>query len=76
MNRDVPREAPPPLDASVDAKHALRWHALHDPTSAETRAFAPKLRADRSAATEDVPPARARLLAFAQTPAERARATE
>ena len=121
------REAPPPLDATVDAKHALLWNALHDPSSAETRALAPKLRggerdpivgfafarialaglpasakeawapvraalaaspmdplilavavelAKSGGHTEDVPPARARLLAFAQTPAERALATE
>ena len=121
------REAPPPLDATVDAKHVLLWNALHDPASAETRALAPKLRggerdpivgfsfakialaglpssskeawapvrtalaasptdplilavavdlAKSGGHTEDVPPARARLLAFAQTPAERALATE
>lgn len=121
------REAPPPLDATVDTKHALLWNALHDPTSAETRALAPKLRggerdpivgfafarialaglpasakeawapvraalaasptdplilavavelAKSGGHTEEIPPARARLLAFAQTPAERALATE
>ena len=121
------REPPPPLDATVDAKHVLLWNALHDPSSAETRALAPKLRggerdpivgfafarialaglptsakdawapvraavaaspadplilavavelAKLGGRASDVPSARARLLAFAQTPAERALATE
>lgn len=121
------REAPPPLDATVDTKHALLWNALHDPASTETRALAQKLRggerdpivgfafakialaglpasakeawapirtafaasptdplilavavelAKSGGHTEELSPARARLLAFAQTPAERALATE
>lgn len=131
------REQPPAVDAAsleqhvVDAKHALLWHLLVDPTGTPaktmlsrlssaadrdpiiafalvraalasvgmTRAvgsptWAPVLRAlasspshplllavaveiaQKGGRAEDVPPARARLMAVARTPAERALATE
>ena len=119
------RDAPPPIDpaaATVDAKHALLFHALVDPTGAPAQrllarmsaatdrdplvgfalaravlaASAPasalaKVRAAIAAApadplmlaaavelakkagsAEELPPARARLMAVARTPAERA----
>ncbi|MBX3205980.1 MAG: hypothetical protein KF764_12990 [Labilithrix sp.] len=130
------REPPPPVDAAavdknvVDAKHALLWHLLIDPTGAPAKAllsrmygaadrdpivgfalgratlasvrgapgasdaWGPALRAiaaspshplllavaleiaKRGGRAEDLPPARARLMAVARTPAERALAAE
>jgi hypothetical protein len=127
------REPPPPVDTSaidkqiVDAKHALLWHLLVDPTGTPAKtllgrmfgaadrdpiigyalaraalasgpstseAWASVLRAvaaspsdplllavaidlaKKGGRAEDIPPARARLLAVAQTPAERALARE